>query len=86
MRQIDTSEAYGHLMRALEQGYEVHPQWVMSVETIATLEAYVAEHLPANPAQLLNERPESIEPREMLLFLKCRKDAGSAGSADSPIL
>ena len=62
-----------HLLRAVEDGLEVDPHWVLPAEQLSILDDFLRDshHLPRNPA--LHELPVELSQGELQLYLKCRE-------------
>ncbi|NQT17446.1 MAG: HRDC domain-containing protein, partial [Planctomycetes bacterium] len=72
IRGIQRETIVGHLLRALEDGWEVRAEWCLPASLIRALEAVVGSQRPTEIRPLLAKLPAGASHAEVQLFLKCR--------------
>lgn len=72
-RGIDREVVLDHALRALEDGWPVRSEWVLSSTLSAALEEVIGDNPVRRVRPLLSELPDGTRYEEVQLFLKCRE-------------
>jgi ATP-dependent DNA helicase RecQ len=72
IRGITREALLDHLLQAAENGLEINRDWCLSPQTIAALDALVADGPPPQIRPLLAQLPPGTRYEEVQIYLKCR--------------
>jgi ATP-dependent DNA helicase RecQ len=62
-----------HLLRAMEEGLEVDPHWILPAEKLRILDEFLRDTHPRSPNPILHKLPVELSQAELQLYLKCRQ-------------
>jgi ATP-dependent DNA helicase RecQ len=62
-----------HLLRAMEEGLEVDPQWILPAEKLRILDEFLRDTDPRSVNSVVHKLPVELSQPELQLYLKCRQ-------------
>ncbi len=62
-----------HLLRAMEEGLEVNPHWILPAEKLRILDEFLRDTHPRSANPILHKLPVELSQAELQLYLKCRQ-------------
>jgi ATP-dependent DNA helicase RecQ len=77
IRSLDPGIVLDHALRALDTGLKVEASWFLTADVLRRMEEVIGQADPLRIRPLLAQLPRGTRYEEVLLYLKCRKAAGS---------
>ena len=62
-----------HLLRAMEEGLEVDPHWILPTEKLRILDEFLGDTHPRPANPILHKLPVELSQDELQFYLKCRQ-------------
>ena len=77
VRQIDTATVFDHAIRAVENGLQVKPDWLLRQDQLEVLREIVAKHGQKRVPELIAELPSTLSGQQLMYYLKCQRKTHS---------